>query len=209
MTIKSAGLRAVAGETDTPDVRIADSAAGVRQVDFQNLHWSVPGGVGIQFGVMGVARGGSQVWFNQAAHVGGAHKLNVFDDKGKLEGPFSPDGGPVDSGTGFYVQVWGHKMAPVAVRSAAATIEVVLRSDASFDAAHADQKTLRFGPKGALPVASRMEQVGGHAALVVEFRRAEAGLQGFNGSACLTGREHGGVPFEGCDLLGSGKSDRR
>jgi hypothetical protein len=97
--------------------------------------------------------------------------------------------------------VWGHKSAPVVIRSAAATIEVVLRSDASFDAAKANPPSLRLGPKDAAPVASRLADIDGHPAVVARFRRTDTGLQTSDLNACLSGRQLDGIPFEGCDLL--------
>ena len=201
MTIKGARLQPGADQPASPDVTVSPAAAGIRQVDFRSLRWSVPGGVDIQFGVMGVSRHGRQTWHNQAANMGNAHQLKIFDEKGKLEGPYVPDGEPVDGRAGLNVQVWGHRSAPVAIRSGGTAIEVVLRSDASFDAGRADAATLRFGPKNAAPISSRLETIEGRAALVARFRRADAGIQGAVVSACLTGRLQDGVPFEGCDLV--------
>jgi hypothetical protein len=197
MSIKSAPLKPGADQPEGTDVAILPAAAGIRQVDFRNVRWSVPGGIDIQFGVMGTGRHGSRTWYNQATGMDEMHPLKIFDEKGKPEGPYAAEPDKI----GFNVQVWGHKSAPVTIRSAAATIEVVLKSDATFDARKADAATLRFGPRNAAPLGSRMETVEGRSALVARFRRADTGIQGAVVSACLTGSQQDGVPFEGCDLI--------
>ena len=150
-------------------MKSAGSRTGPREIDFQNHHWSVPGGVDIQFGVMGVARSADHIWFSRAASVGGTHQLKTFEDKGKLDGAYVPGGDPLDSGIGLFVKVWGHKMAPMTIRSAIESIEVVLRSDGSLDAAKADPASVRLGPRGAAPVRSHVEQVDGQTALSWRF----------------------------------------
>lgn len=199
--IRSGRLRSGANTAGVPDVHLSNASGGIWQVDFENLRWFVPGGVEIQFGVMGVSPGGGNPWYNQAGKVGGAHQLKAFDEKGKLERLYTIDGAPVDGDFGLNVQVWAHRMAPVKVRSSGTVIEVGLHSDVSFDAAKADAATLRFGPKNATPVGSRLETVDGHAALVARFRLADTGIQGSNVSVCLNGLDQDRVPFEGCDLI--------
>ena len=110
MIIKSAGLSMARSGSD---VFVSSLGGGVWQVDFRNLHWSVPGGVAIQFGVMGVARYGNDSWYSHAAAVGGSHELKAFDEKGKLIGPYMPEGAPADSKIGLNVQVWAYKTASV------------------------------------------------------------------------------------------------
>jgi hypothetical protein len=195
MAIKTAGLRSGAS-----DIRLTSGSGGSWQVDFQNLHWSVPGGVPIQFGVLGAAPGGRRPWYNQASRSDGGHQLKAFDENGKLEGPYTTRAVLLDDRVGLNVQVSAHKMAPVAVRPAGPSLEVVLKTEASFDAAKADVATFRFGPKNAKPVATRVEEIEGRSAVVATFRREDTGTQGAV-SACLTGRQTDGVPFEGCDLL--------
>ena len=200
MTIKSARLHPGADQPESGEVMVS-AAAGMRQIDFRSVSWSVPGGVDIQFGVMGVARGGKHTWYNQAAGMAEMHPLKIFDDKGKLEGPYAAE----ESKVGLNVQVWGHKSVSVAIRSAAATIEIALSGGASFDVAKADPASLHLGPKAAAPFATRLETVDGHPALIVRFRRTDTGLDASAVNACLAGRQLDGVPFEGCDLLRWGK----
>jgi hypothetical protein len=181
-----------------PDQPGTVAAPGTRQIDFRNLHWSAPGGVNLQFGVMGLGRANNQAWYNHGVRMDEPHSLKLFDEHGKFDGPYTGE----EAEMGLNVQVWAHKSAPVAIRSAAATIEVVLHTDRTFDAAKADPASLRFGPKKAAPVASRLETVDGVPALVAKFRRADAGIQGGAVvSACLAGFQKDGIPFEGCDLI--------
>jgi hypothetical protein len=195
MTIKSA----TAGSA-TSDVRLSSADGGLWQVDFQNLHWSIPGGMPIQFGIMGVSASGDP-WYNYAAESGGVHELKAFDDHGKLEGPLKIEGQAVNSGIALRLQVWAHKTAPVAIHLGGQVFEVVLRSDGSFDAAKADPETLRFGPKNAIAVGSRLETIDGRAAVIANFRRADSGIERAGGNACLVGRQQDGVLFEGCDTV--------
>jgi len=99
------------------------------------------------------------------------------------------------------VQVWGHRPAPIAIRSRGGVLEVTLRSDSTFDATLADPATLRFGPNHAQPAATKVVTVDGRSNLTMQFRPADAGIQPGYVSACLTGQLRDGVPFEGCDLL--------
>jgi hypothetical protein len=199
MTIKSADLRQAAKRLPGSDVQLSNVSSGIWQLDFQHLHWSVPGGVLLQFGVMVADQGGSRGWYGYASETGPGHQLKSFDEKGALKGSYARNGVPMDDKIGLNVQVWAHKMAPVAIRSAGTVMEVVLRSDASFEAANIDAASLRFGPASAAPIDSHPETVEGRAAVVVRFRRADTGIHG-PVSACLTGRQLDGVPFEGCDL---------
>jgi hypothetical protein len=199
LTIK-AGTLPLGENVVNGDVVSSRVSSGLWQIDFGNLHWSVPGGVDLQFGVAGTSRTKRRVWTDQLAPTTDPHLLKTFDEKGKLEGPYPID----DHKLGLNVQVWAHRSAPVTVRSAASAIEVVLRSDGTFDATQTDASTLRFGPRNASAIATRTETVDGHTALVARFRRADVGLQSVGVmSACLTGRLHDGVPFEGCDLIAS------
>jgi hypothetical protein len=196
MAIRSARLRSGTDELDSAGVAIAPGS-GVRQVDFNGLHWSVPGGVDLQFGVMGVPRTSASVWINLAVHMPDQHALKVFDEKGKFEGPYSDD----DAGAALYVQVWAHKSAHIAIRSAATVIEVALQSEGGLDAGSADPATLRFGPRNAASIGSRFESSNGRTSLIAKFRRADIGIPAGVASVCLTGRLKDGVPFEGCDLI--------
>jgi hypothetical protein len=191
MAIKSGSLSAGGS-----DVRVSSATSGGWQLDFQNIHWSIPGGVPIQFGVMGVART-SAVWFNHAAQAADAHELKAFDEKGKLDGPYTE----AHTRIGISIQVWAHKTAPVTIRSTSKSIEVMLRSDKSFDATKADPASLRFGVRQVGSIGTRLETVEGQAALVACFRNADEGNQGKTVSLCMTGRLQDGVPFEGCDAV--------
>jgi len=190
MTIKSGMLR-----PGGSDVRVS-AAGGAWQVDFQNLHWSIPGGVPIQYGVMGVSSS-REVWYNQAAEFADTHNLKFFDPKGSLDGD-APKDVQTDSKVGLRLQVWAHRTAPVEVRLSGTTVEVVIRSDASFDAVKADPATLRMAGTNGAPIESRLQTVDGHQALVMRFRRDSA-VHRAGANVCVTGRQQDSVPFEGCD----------
>jgi hypothetical protein len=209
-TIRNANLRPGTDEANGPTLAITPAGAGTWQVDFRDLRWSVPGGVEIQFGVKGVGRadrGGKPfAWQNRADRVdsdqvNSDHQLRLFDENGKLEGPYMLNGSPADPHIGLNVQVWAHKTAPVAIRSLGNLIEVVLENAAYFTARNTNVESLRFGPKKAAPVASRTEMKADQPELVIQFRRPDTGIRPGDVSACLTGLQLDGAPFEGCDLL--------
>jgi hypothetical protein len=182
---------------------LSRAGSGLWQLDFTDLHWSVPGGVQIQFGVMTVARpapGGVPAWLNQAGRTGTSHQLRLFDEKGRLDGPIDSEGPAADPNLGIHVQVWGHKTAPVVIRSAGSLIEVALLSNSAFDASRADVASLRLGPKAAVPTGSQLTQKDGVTELLIRFQRSETGLNAAAVQACLTGQQDG-IPFEGCEQI--------
>jgi hypothetical protein len=201
MSIKSGIYQPGAQQSQATDVHISSAGSdGIRQVDFQNLSWSVPGGVDIQFGVMGAAHDRKQTLDSLTSNTAELHQLKLFDEKGKLDGPFAPNGKTVDSHLALNIQVWGHRYAPIIIRPTSTAIEVVLRSDTSVDVSKVDVKTLRFGPAEAAGT-SRLQTIDGHAALVTGFQWTDVAARPFNLSVCLNGRFQDGVPFGGCSLL--------
>ena len=197
MTIKTGIVPAGNDQSTNGDVAWTRVSPGLFQIEFRNLHWSVPGGTDLQFGVKGTGRGRRQPWTDQVAATPEAHALKTFDDKGKLEGPYAID----DPKIGLNVQVWGHKSASMAIRSASTIVEVELRSEGKFDAAKTDASTLHFGPRNAAPIATRLDTVDSKSKLIARFRRADLGIADGVVSVCLTGLQQDGVPFEGCDLI--------
>ena len=180
MSIKSGIYQPGAQQSQATDVHISSAGSdGIRQVDFQNLSWSVPGGVDIQFGVMGTARDRKQTLDGITSSTGDLHQLKLFDEKGKLDGPYAPDGKAVDSHLGLNIQVWGHRYAPIIVRPTSTAIEVVLRTDASFDVSKVDLKSLRFGPNQAAGT-SRLQTMDGHVALVTGFQWTDVATRPLN-----------------------------
>ena len=116
VSLKSGALQPGSDVVNTAGIRISAAAPGVWQVEFEDLRWSVPGGVPIQFGVSGKGRmtgaaGQRHTWFNSAAAGGGVHDIRLFDDGGKLLGRYVPDGPPLSPLLGMNVQVWAHKTA--------------------------------------------------------------------------------------------------
>jgi hypothetical protein len=201
MSIKSGNYQLGAQQPQITDVHLSPvGSTGIRQVDFQNLSWSVPGGVDIQFGLMGIARDHKQTLKSLASSTGDLHQLKLFDEKGKLAGSYAPEGKAVESRLGLNIQVWGHRYAPIILRPTSAAIEVVLRTDASFDVSRVDLKTLRFGPNAAAGT-SRLQTIDGHAALITGFQWTDVASRPSNLSVCLNGRFQDGVPFGGCSLL--------
>src|SRR4051812_45188143 len=68
---------------------------GIWQIDFQDLLWHVPGGVSVQFGVLGQGRqaagqNGKGLWFNHAFNTSGKHRFRVFETGGS---PLVPPAG--------------------------------------------------------------------------------------------------------------------
>jgi len=84
------------------------------QIDFQNLQWSVPGGVGIEFGVRGEAREASSknsgpFWFSYGSAIRDSHRLKVFDRR-RLPKAFFDGGKQMGDATiGINVQVWARR----------------------------------------------------------------------------------------------------
>jgi hypothetical protein len=155
------------------------------QVYFDHLNWSVPGGVGIRFGIRALQ------WSMAMVHTGTAHQIKRFDENGKLIGPHG-----AESDAGFAVQVWGHLPASIEIRPAGEQWEVRLAS-----ALHADPASYRFGSQQAAPVRVRAEGD----AVVLTFRAADTGIHPEDVNACLHGQRQDGVPFEGCGLLKKGR----
>jgi hypothetical protein len=100
------------GGSPIPGVTIAssDPSATTWQIDFSDLHWSVPGGMNLQFGVMGIGRptavGASHVWLNPLMSAAAESTLDWFDEAGK---PLGHAGLPQHMTLG--VQVWAHLSA--------------------------------------------------------------------------------------------------
>jgi len=94
--------------------------------------------------------------------------------------------------------VSGHEAAFISIQSGSGAIDVTLYSDRSFAADKVAASSLRFGSKAATPLNTRLDQSEGKPVLIARFRPADAGIQPLSVNACLTGREIGGAPFEGC-----------
>lgn len=160
--LKSGLLRSHTNAAGTADVRVSAAAPGIWRIDFDDLKWSIPGGVPIQFGVLGTGRsgGGRHAWFNSAAADMSPHDLRLFDDDGRLLGRYDSESAPRDGGVGFNIQVRGHKSVPVAVRSAGGMLQAVLRAGNGFDPGQANPDTLRIGPNkaSAAAIQERTEQ---------------------------------------------------
>jgi hypothetical protein len=185
-------------------VRVTAVNPELRQIDFPGLNWSVPGGVDIQFGVMGVARPGSAsgaVLSLRAARGDVEHQIRIFDSKGKFVALYRPEDDAAGKETGFNVQVWAHKSASISIRSVAGPVEVAIRGDANFDLDRVDPATLRFGPGHAAPASFQRRKPAEGGEMVVKFRLADTGIRPGDVNACLQGLQTDGVPFEGCDLL--------
>lgn len=182
------------------------------QIDFQDLRWNVPGGLSIQFGVLGLGRPGTgqngrHVWFNHASTTSGKHQFRLFETGGSPV--VLPDGVlPADESVGINVQVWGHLSANAEIRSLGKVWQVVLLGGSKFDVLHVKPGSLRFGPHGASPVGSSVEDFDhdGRANLVLRFGASEAGIAANQVNACLSGLRLDGVPFEACGLVHSGKN---
>lgn len=119
VVLKSGKLASGSDTPDTGEVRVSREGSAMWRVEFADLKWSVPGGVPLQFGVLGLEQTGDSAglkgsWFNRAAAVGGTHDLRLFDENGRLLRRYAPDGARVDPSIGFNVQVWGHRSSGAA-----------------------------------------------------------------------------------------------
>jgi hypothetical protein len=203
MTIKTAEVWPGMMAPEGVDVQASRVDGSARQLTFRQLNWSIPGGVNIQFGVMGVGRtapgGRKYVWYTSASAGADSHELKIFDEKGRFDGPYSEKRSPSGRDVGINVQVWGHKPAEISIRAGEQVIEVVLHSAATLEGPKVDMSSLRFGPSGAAPASSRLAKSQND--LVLQFRAAETGIPRGAVNACLDGRLLDGVPFKGCDLV--------
>lgn len=113
VALRAASLQVGSNSPASPGVAIVPAAQGLFQVDFQDLRWSVPGGLSLQFGVLGEGRpkpagGGRYVWFSHASPAPGEHHLRWFDAKGK-PAPSSGGSNPAAADSvAINMQVWAH-----------------------------------------------------------------------------------------------------
>lgn len=205
--LKTAVLEPGSHSTDSPDVVVSSRSQhdgpGAWQLDFENLKWSVPGATSIQFGILAEARQGndpaaSYTWYYLASPGPGGDHLRVFSSLGKLQSSYQNGGN-----ARVNIQVWGHLLARISIRSSGQNLRVILRSEPSLKANQVDTASLRFGPRGAPPDKVRTEDVdhNGKPDLVLYFRSADSGIPVKSVNACLSGKRLDGAPFEGCDLL--------
>jgi hypothetical protein len=219
--IAGATLRRGSNVSQSPQVALTPVASAsyreggrslsIWQIDFQDLRWHVPGGASVQFGVLGVGRPatggrGKSVWSNHASSTSGKHQLRLFETGGS---PVVPADGvlPADESVGINVQVWGHLTANAEIRPLGKTWEVVLAGSPKFDVLRVKPDSLRFGPRGAAPAGSRVEDSDhdGHADLVLHFGAAQAGIGPDELTGCLSGVRLDSVPFEACGLTHSAR----
>jgi hypothetical protein len=205
--LKTAILQPGSDSTDSPDVLISSNPGrdGLEawQIDFENLRWSVPGATNIQFGILAEGRqvhdgDSSYTWYNLASPGADGDHLRVFSSAGKLQSAFHEE-----NAARMNIQVWGHLLARISIRSAGQRFRVILQREPFLDASQIDTSSLRFGPRSASPEKARIEDVDhkGKPVLVMDFRAADSGIPPESINACLTGRRLDGAPFEGCDLL--------
>jgi hypothetical protein len=191
-------------ESGPGDVQVTRISSSLWQIDFRRLHWSIPGGNDIQFGILASGRlsqeGNPYRLFSAAQESSTPHHLRIFTDQGKMQGPYTEPG--LRPNTVIPVQIRGHLQATVSIRPAADTIDVVLHGSPSFDIRKTEASSLRFGPKKSPPVSTSAESSAGQSVMVARFRRQDAGIQPTDVNVCLSGRQNNGVLFEGCALLG-------
>jgi hypothetical protein len=199
-TIKTASA---SGAPDVSVTRAASQPPGYQEggktfrlweIEFRNVRWSVPGGVGLQFALKAET---SHAWFNYASPIQTPHRLRVFDGAGQLRSFLGGDE------NGINLQVWGHLSGRVALRRVGVLLQAVLSGGPGLDAAQVDPASLRLGGRRSSPVTTKVEDVDGDgiADLVIAFRATDVDLPMGSASVCLTGTRRDGVPFEGCDLL--------
>ena len=167
------------------------------EIDFNDLRWSVPGGMRIQFGVFAATNPGF-AWYNLATPSDPAGQLRVFSSTGKFEKTFMPP-----SPARINVQVWGHLLARISIRPAGQKLQVILWDAPFLSAEQVDRTSLHFGPGKAAPESTEVEDIlhSGQPALVMLFQLTTSGIALGSINACLTGQRHDGAPFEACDLL--------
>ncbi|MGA7446169.1 MAG: hypothetical protein WBQ43_08355 [Terriglobales bacterium] len=199
--LKSTSLQPGSNTAGNRDVEIASGpqihGSPTWQIDFNDLRWSVPSGVRIQFGVFAEPNSG-RVWYNLATPADPAGQLRVFSSTGKFEKAFtSPSSARIN------VQVWGHLLARISIRPTGQKLQVILWNAPFLGAEQVDRASLHFGPGNAVPESTEVEDVqhSGQPALVMLFQPAASGITPRSVNACLTGKRQDGAPFEACDLL--------
>lgn len=199
--LKSTSIEPGSNTASNRDVEIASGPQihGSRtwQIDFNDLRWSVPGGMRIQFGVFAEPNSG-YTWYNLATPSDPAEQLRVFSSTGKFERALMPP-----SPVRINVQVWGHLLARISIRPTGQKLQVILWNAPYLGAEQVDRASLHFGPAKAVPESTEVEDVQHTAqpALVMLFEAAASGIAPRSVNACLTGKRQDGVPFEACDLL--------
>ena len=194
--------------SDGSSYREDGRSLSIWQADFQGLHWSVPGGTNVLFGVYGAGRTGTRrqerpVWFAHASAAADKHQFRLFDTTGQPVVPTEGSALLQAQSLAFNVQVWGHLTANIAIHSQGRLWQVALLGGPAFDVRQVDAASLRFGPKEIPPADSAVEDLNGdgHPDLVLHFGASESGAQPAQLTACLQGVRTDGTPFEGCDML--------
>lgn len=199
--LKSTSVNPHSNTAGNRDVEIASGTqvdgSPTWQIDFNEVRWSVPGGIRIQFGVFAETNSG-YAWHYLATPSDPAEQLRVFSSAGKFEKAF-----PSTPPARINVQVWGHLLARISIRPTGQKLQVILWNAPFLDAKQVDRTSLHFGPAKAAPESTEVEEVqhSGQPALVMLFEPAVSGIAPRSVNACLTGKRHDGVPFEACDLL--------
>lgn len=198
--LKSTSFEPDSNTARNRDVEIADGPqiheSATWQIDFNDLRWSVPGGVRIQFGVFAEPNAG-YAWYNLAT-PSDAEQLRIFSSAGKFEKAFTSP-----SPARLNVQVWGHLLARISIHPSGQKLQVILWNTAFLGVEQVDRTSLHFGPGKAVPESTEVEDVqhSGQPALVMFFQPAASGIAPRSVNACLTGKHQDGAPFEACDLL--------
>jgi hypothetical protein len=199
--LKSTSIEPGSNTAGNRDVEIASGpqihGSPTWQIDFNDLRWSVPGGIRIQFGVFAETNSGC-AWYNLATPSDPAEQLRVFSSTGKFEKAFtSPSPARIN------LQVWGHLLARISIRPTGQKLQVILWNAPFLGAEQVDRTSLHFGPGKAVPESTEVEDVqhSGEPALVMLFRPDARGIAPRSVNACLTGKRQDGAPFEACDLL--------
>ena len=191
--MKSAVLSTI-GSSD-PDVAISqsDTLANVWQIDFENLRWSVPGAVTVEFGIKAVERSNAQQkgtfkWLNAVSPTDGDHRLRVFGNDGALLSFLDRKAQNSGTSNAIDLQVWGHLLTKIAIQPAPAGYRVALFGEKRFDVRNVDVSSIRFGLAGASPSsAPQYEDANGDGItdLVLTFSVAVPRDQLTSLSACL------------------------
>jgi hypothetical protein len=198
--LKSTSIEPGSNTAGNRDVEITDGPqiheSPTWQIDFNDLRWSVPGGVRIQFGIFAEPNAG-YAWYNLST-PSDAEQLRLFSSIGKFEKAFtSPSPARIN------VQVWGHLLARISICPSGQELKVILWNAPFLGSEQVDRTSLHFGPGNAVPESTEVEDVqhSGQPVLVMLFHPAASGIAPRTVNACLTGKRQDGAPFEACDLL--------